>query len=123
MPFAVAASLVIASLSLMINVTGFGRDDQKFVSYDRSLDNMQAEYIRVRNPLVQQFNKTNENLDPAVLEDLYRNIEIMEQARRDIEEQLRKNPDNARLVEMLMRVHEQELELLKRDYTQPTHSM
>jgi hypothetical protein len=47
----------------------------------------------------------------------------MEQARREIEDQVRMNPENRRLVEMLMRIHEQELELLKQDYTQPSQSM
>lgn len=123
MPYGVAASMLLAASALVVTLMQPMGTGQEMVSYDQSIDNMQAEYIRVRNPLVQEFTETNRNLDPAVLEDLYKNIEIMEMARRDIEDQVRKNPENRRLVEMLMRIHEQELELLKRDYTQPTRSM
>jgi len=119
----IAASLVIASLSLALNLDKRLDEVPQVVSFDRSIDHLQSEYLQVRNPLVQEFGKTNENLDPVVLEDLYKNIEIMEQARREIEDQVRKNPENRRLVEMLMNIHERELELLKRDYTQPTRSM
>lgn len=123
MPYGIAASLVIATLSLAINLGNRSDPAPEVVSFGKSIDHLQAEYLQVRNPLVTEFGKTNESLEPAVLEDLYRNIEIMEQARREIEEQVRKNPENRRLVEMLMSIHEQEIELLKRDYTQPTRSM
>lgn len=123
MPYGVAASLLVAVAALVLNLVQVSPLGQQVVSYDQSMDNMQAEYIRVRNPMVQEFAETNKNLDSETLEELYRNIEIMEQARRDIEEQVRKNPENRRLVEMLMKIHEQELDLLKRDYTRPTHSM
>lgn len=123
MPYGVAASLVIAVAALVVNLVPVNPMGQQVVSYDQSMDNMQAEYIRVRNPMVKEFAETNKNLDSETLEELYRNIEIMEQARREIEEQVRKNPENRRLVEMLMKIHEQELDLLKRDYTRPTHTM
>ncbi|MEX0942532.1 MAG: hypothetical protein WD002_08300 [Pseudomonadales bacterium] len=123
MPYGVAASLLIALSALVISLIDVRSEGSEFVSYDRAIDNMQAEYVQVRNPMVQQFSETNRDLNPVVLEDLYKNIEIMEQARREIEDQVRKNPENRRLVEMLMRIHEQEMELLKQDYTQPSHSM
>lgn len=123
MPYGVAASLLMAMSALVLSLVDIRSGGPEFVSYDRAIDNMQAEYVQVRNPMVQQFSETNRDLNPVVLEDLYRNIEIMEQARREIEDQVRKNPENRRLVEMLMRIHEQELELLKQDYTQPSHSM
>lgn len=123
MPWGVAASLVLATAAFVISVIPGDPFTPELVSMDRSIDQMQAEYLRVRNPLVQEFTETNRNLDPETMEDLYRNIEIMEQARREIEEAVRQNPENRRLVEMLMDIHEQELELLKRDYMQPTRSM
>ena len=123
LPYGVAASLVIAMSALMFAMFGSGVREPPYVSFDRSIDKMEAEYVRVRNPMVQEFSETNRDLDPVVLEDLYKNIEIIAQARRDIEDQVRKNPENLRLVEMLMRIHEQELDLLGRDYTQPTRSM
>lgn len=123
MPYGVAASLVLATAAFVFSLMPGDPFAPELVSYDRSIDQMQAEYLRVRNPLVQEFTETNRNLDPETMDELYRNIEIMEQARREIEEAVRKNPENRRLVEMLMAIHEQELELLKRDYMQPTRSM
>ena len=43
----------------------------------------------------------------------------MAQARHELEAQVRRNPENRRLVEMLMRIHEQELELLRQDFSRP----
>lgn len=120
MPYGVAASLLMAVSALVFSVLSVSQPaEPAFVGYDESINRMESEYLQVRNPLVRQFNETNQNLDPAVLEDIYRNIELMELARRDIEAQVRENPGNQRLVEMLMRIHEQELELLKQDFTQP----
>lgn len=119
-PYGVAASLVMAVSALALAVFSVTQPTEpQFVAFDESIDRMESEYLQVRNPLVQQFNETNQNLDPVVMEEIFRNIEIMEQARRDIEAQVRENPENQRLVEMLMRIHEQELELLKQDFTQP----
>ena len=61
-----------------------------------TLDTLQVEYQRTRDPLVDRFTDTNRNLAPETLEELYRNIEIMAQARRDIEDQVRKDPTNPR---------------------------
>ena len=68
--------------------------------------------------MVERFDVANKDLAPETRDDLFRNIEIIRAARRDIEAQLLQNPDNPRLVEMLMRVHQQELELLKQDFSQ-----
>ncbi len=87
------------------------------VSSDESINRMSVEHVQVMNPLVTRFNQVNENLAPETLEDIYRNLEIMEAARRDIEARARQDPDDHRLVEMLMKIHEQELELLRQDFT------
>lgn len=123
MPWGIAASLLIATASLVLNVMRIEPVAPRMVSFDKSMDNMQAEYVRVRNPLVEKFSETNRGLDPATLDDLYRNFDILENARREIERQVRANPQDTRLVELLMKVHEQELDLLKQDFTQPGHSM
>ena len=122
-PYGVAASLLVASAALVLSIMRTDVFSPRVVSFDRSMDNMQAEYIQVRNPLMQKFNETNRNLDPATRDDLYRNFEIMEQARRQIEQQVRAHPEDRRLLELLMKVNQQELDLLRQDYTQPTHSM
>jgi hypothetical protein len=117
MPYAVAASLVIAVSSLMLSAVDRNQPAGLLMPANYTIDSVSAGYQRVRNPLVEQFALTNKNLAPDTLNDLYRNIEIIEAARRDIELQVRQNPENTRLVEMLMRLHQQEIELLKQDYT------
>lgn len=129
MRYGVAASVLMAFSALALTVmdmTG-SLPATELVAVDASgtqtMDMLQVEYRKTRQPLVEQFTDTNRNLAPETLEELYRNIEIMAQARRDIEEQVRKDPTNPRLVELLMRVHEQELELLKQDFSQPSRTM
>ncbi|HKI73101.1 MAG TPA: hypothetical protein VJ998_00540, partial [Pseudomonadales bacterium] len=117
------ASLLIATAALVLNLMRVAPMAPKMVSFDRSMDSMQAEYIRASNPLVKKFSETNRNLDPLTLDDLYRNFEILENARKEIERQVRANPQDRQLVELLMKVHEQELDLLKQDFTKPGHSM
>ncbi len=123
MPYGIAASLLIAFSALMLNIVQLDRAEPRYVSTDQSFDRMRAEYIQVRNPMVEKFWEVNKDLDEKVREDLYRNLEILEKARRDIEHQVRENPDNRRLIEMLMSIHEQELELLKQDYSRPGRFM
>ncbi len=123
MPYAVAASLIIAVSSLVVNLVGPGQPATKMVTANYAIDSVQKGYRKVRNPLVEQFAETNKRLDPDTLNDLYRNIKIIENARLEIEAQVRKYPEDPRLVEMLMRVHQQELELLNQDYLKYGHSM
>lgn len=123
MPYGVAASLLIAVSTLMLTLTRLDPVNTQPLSFDQSMLEMQREYQQVINPMVRQFGEVNKSLDPATLQELYRNIEIMERARKDIEEQVRKNPDNPRLVEMLMWIHEQEVELLKRDFAYPSSTI
>lgn len=123
MPYGVAASLIIAITALVVNVVGIEQKGSTLLAADYAIDSIDSGYMKVRNPMVDQFRETNKNLDQATLDDLYRNIEIMAKARKDIETQVRANPENTKLVEMLMRVHERELELLKQDYSQPGRSL
>lgn len=123
MPYGVAASLVIAVASLLINLAATPQQILGFTHAELAIMNVEAEYVKVRNPLVDKFIEMNKQLAPETLDDLYRNIEIMEKARRDIEAHIRENPDNQRLVEMLVRVHQQEIDLLIQDYSRPGRSM
>ena len=123
MPYGVAASLLIAVSALLLNLVELNRSATGLVSLDQSIDRMQVEYVQIRNPLVQKFQEVNRNLDEQTLNDLYLNLDILAQARRDIEAQVREDPQNRRLVEMLMRIHEQELELLQQDYNSGGRSM
>lgn len=123
MPYGVAASLIIAITALVVNVVGIEQKGSTLLAADYAIDSIDSGYMNVRNSMVDQFRETNKNLDQATLDDLYRNIEIMAKAKKDIETQVRANPENTKLVEMLMRVHERELKLLKQDYSQPGRSL
>lgn len=128
MGLGMAASVLMAFSAMVLSVMGFQNNpDQSLVAFEQTggntLETMQVEYLKTRDPLVQQFTENNRNLGPETLEELYRNIEIMAEARRSIESQVRKDPTNRRLVEQLMRIHEQELALLKQDFSQPGRSM
>lgn len=128
--FGMAASVLMAFSALVLTVADLGFDGTRGNTASlfeqpnpTPLETMQVEYLKTREPLVEQFTETNRSLAPDTLEELYRNIEIMAQARKDIEAQVRLDPTNRRLVEQLMRIHEQELALLKQDFSQPTRSM
>ena len=129
MRYGMAASVLMAFSALVLTLADVSGNlgGSETVAFDsdarNTLNTLQVEYQRTRDPLVDRFTDTNRNLAPETLEELYRNIDIMAQARRDIEEQVRRDPTNPRLVELLMRVHEQELELLKQDFSQPSRSM
>jgi hypothetical protein len=119
MPYAVAASLVIAVSAMLLNVTGVPGLDVQTVGVEQ----ISTEYLQVRNPMVEEFSRVNESLDQKTMTELYRNFEILDQARKDLEKQVKDNPENRRLVEMLIKVHEQELELLKQDFSGSSRSM
>lgn len=123
MPYAVAASLLVAVSALMLNVVQMQQGGVRYASEPVVLEQMEREYLQVRNPMVEEFTRVNQGLDTRTRNELHRNLEIMAQARLDLERQVRENPENQHLIEMLMHVHEQELELLKQDYTKRSTSM
>lgn len=123
MPVGVAASLVIATAALVLAVVHPGQSAVPMNAFRQPVPGMQDGYMNVGSPAVQRFTRTNRDLDPATLDDLYRNFEIMENARRDIERQLKANPNDQRLLEMRSRIREQELTLLRQNYTKPGLSM
>jgi len=116
MPWGIAAGLLIAATSLLISLSHNGAGTET-IMMNAALDRMQSEYVSVRDPMFEEFNRMNQSLDPRVLEELYRNIEIMNNARNEIEAQIREHPQSRYLIDMLMRVNEQELDLLQQDYT------
>lgn len=127
MPYAVAASLLVAVSALMLNIVQFQTGQpggyRDVAMEQMPLNQLRSEYTQVRNPMVDEFTRVNQGLDQKTLEELYRNFQIMEQARLELEQQIRENPENLRLLEMLQKVHEQELELLRQDFSSPSKSM
>ncbi len=116
MPYAVAASLVFAVSALVLNIVQLQRPGPTGEAQLTGLGEIQQEYLQVRNPMVERFTQVNSALDEETRNDLYENLEILDRARRDLEYQVQANPENTRLREMLIRIHEQELELLKQDF-------
>lgn len=124
MPYGMAASLLVAATALVLSLTQIGsREESKYANLESSIGQMQNEFMAVRNPSIQQFEETNEGLNPETIQLLRRNIEIIEKARKEIELALLANPENQRLIDMLMRVHQQELDLLNRNYVEPDSSI
>jgi len=126
MPYGVAASLLIAVASFSLNFykqdssSGFSSSATDF---EMPVDAIGDRYRMVTSPLSREFSETNKSLDPVTLDELYRNLAIIEQSRKDIEAQIRQNPDNQKLVEMLIWIHQQEVDLLKQDYTVPMKTL
>lgn len=122
MPHAVAASLLVAVTALALNIVQM-QGGNEYRGEPVVLQQMQREYMQVRNPMVEEFSRVNQGLDEPTRQELYRNLEIMTQARRDLEVQLKENPEDVHLIEMLMKVHEQEIELLRQDFTAHSRSL
>jgi hypothetical protein len=124
MPYGMAASLLVAGTALVLSLTQVGsREELKYATLESSIGAMQNEFVTVRNPSIQQFEKANQGLDPETFLLLRKNIEIIEKARKEIELALLANPENQRLIDMLMRVHQQELYLLNQSYVEPDSSI
>lgn len=116
MPYAVAASLLVAVSALVLNIVQMQQPASIPQGQLTGVAEIQQEYLQVRNPMVERFNQVNSALDEETRTDLYENLEILDRARRDLEYQVQANPENVRLREILIRIHEQELELLKKDF-------
>ena len=122
MPYAVAASLLIAVSALMLNVAQLQRAGSEGGSL-AGIDQLEEEYVKARNPMLDEFTRVNHSLDSETKTELYRNLKIMANARERLEEEVRANPENPRLREMLIKIHEQELALLRQDYTRRSRSL
>jgi hypothetical protein len=94
-----------------------------YASLEESVRQVQSDFLAVRNPTFRQFEQTNKELDPETVKLLYRNIEIIEKARKEIEFALMATPENEQLLGMLLRLHEQELDLLNQSYVNQTSSL
>jgi hypothetical protein len=116
MPYAVAASLLVAVSALVLNLVQMQQPAAFNQGQLTGVSEIRQEYLQVRNPMVERFNQVNSGLDEETRTDLYENLEILDRAWRELEYQVQVNPENVRLREMLIRIHEQELELLKKDF-------
>lgn len=124
LPVAVAASFLVAVSTLVLTLYRFEQlDTTGKITFEQSMSQIQTGYLNVRNPLIREFEEANKDLDAETIALIYRNIEIINQAKRELEAELRKNPENQRLMKMLMRIHQQELDLLNQEYLRNTRSI
>lgn len=122
MPYAVAASLLIAVSALLLNVVQL-QQAEAVQGRMAGIDQLQDEYVMARNPMVDEFTRVNHSLDNETKTELYRNLKILAEARGRLEAEVRTNPENPRLRELLIKLHEQELALLRQDFTRPSRSL
>jgi hypothetical protein len=114
--FGVAASLLMAASALTLALLDLRQPAGQLLTSTPAMERLQLDYQQVSNPMLASFTEANKDLAPATLEVLYRNLDLLAAARRDIEEQVRAHPEDSRLVTKLIQIHEQELTLLKQDY-------
>jgi hypothetical protein len=122
MPYAVAASLLVAVSALLLNLFQLQQVDT-VQGRMAGINQLEDEYVKARNPLVDEFTRVNHSLDSETKTELYRNLKIMAAAREKLEAEVRANPENTRLRELLIKLHEQELALLRQDFTRPSRSL
>ena len=121
LPWAVAASLLVAVTALSLNLLQLQRIERNVPL--AAVESIEQAYGQVRQPMVAKFVRVNQSLDEQTRDDLGRNLEIMLQARHEVLAELRRHPDNRRLRDMLIRLHEQELALLRQDFTTPGRAL
>lgn len=122
MPWGIAASFLVATAALVLNLIE-PPGAQPLPAQELVLQEPSTDYRMVRDPMVDQFNRVNSGLEVATRNDLMRNLDIMREARQNLERELELDPGNQRARQMLIRLHEQELALLKQDYLGPARSM
>lgn len=127
MPYGVAASLLLATAALLLNLMPLPSAPtagSRVVGFDQlQTGALGSEYLAVRSPMVERFDRVNSGLEEATRLDLMRNLDILKNARLELERELRLDPTNQRARQMLIRVHEQELALLRQDYLAPARSL
>lgn len=122
---AVAASFVLAFSAFVLTLVDRAPNALRpsELTMDESVRRMQEDYLQVRSPLEETFVATHQELGESTMEELHRNLGIIRRANLELERLVREQPENRRYVELLMRVQEQELELLNRDYGRETRSL
>ncbi|NVJ62572.1 MAG: hypothetical protein HWE27_19450 [Gammaproteobacteria bacterium] len=119
MPFAVAASLLVAVFSTAISIKTLNdyesfRDEQ--LAFQRTqeqimLQDQQRQIIRTN--FIGRLQNASSSLDPATVADINNNLAIIEQALIDIKQALIKQPGNSRLTELLQDTYAQEKGLIE----------
>lgn len=74
----------------------------------------EVELLRAKQALLMAFLQRREDVSPETFELLYRNLEVIDQATRDLMLALRRDPANPRLEVRVLDNYRRELSLLRR---------
>ncbi len=119
MPYAVAASLLLALVSTAISWKSMSAyqalQQQQIALFEqqRSLQLMEDQHQLVKARFLDDFEQQTESMDPAVVADVKNNLVIIEQAIADIKRALMQDPGNQRLNELLAETYSQERQLIE----------
>lgn len=119
MPYAVAASLLLAVVSTAISWKSMSAyqalQQQQFALFEqqRSMQLMEDQHQLLKARFLDDFEQQAESMDPAVVADVKNNLVIIEQALADIKKALAQDPGNQRLNELLAETYTQERQLIE----------
>lgn len=119
MPYAVAASLLVAVLSSAISVKtmsdyeSFKEQQVAFLRTQETIMLQDQQRQIIRTNFVGRLQSASSSLDPATVADINNNLAIIEQALLDIKQALIKQPGNERLTELLQDTYAQEKGLIE----------
>ena len=113
---AVAASFIMASASLLLVLGRSAAPNSAGVELQQSVVQMEREFLHLRNPMIKIINESVPDLDEKTLLLVFKNFEIIENARKEIELALLSNPEDLQLLQMLRRLRQQEIDLLDATY-------
>ncbi len=118
MPFAVAASLLIAVFSSLLSVKtmhdydAFKQQHRNFVAQQEQLQLMEQERQLIRANFMSQFSELSPQMQPELVADIRNNLAVIEQAILDIRKAMVKQPGNERLEELLQETYRSEKVLI-----------
>ena len=100
LPFAAAVALIVAAL--------YGGAVWRTPGYVKA----EADYMRTRAQLLAAIEESGERLSPGTLQTVEANLRVIDDAVQEIRAAIEDDPNNPRLVRMLMATRQKELDLL-----------
>ncbi|WP_144393720.1 hypothetical protein [Pleionea sediminis] len=119
MPYAIAASLLIAVFSTFLSVKTMNDYDEfkqqhyAYVNRQEQLQVMEQERQLIKANFESQFSEVAQQLPPEAVADIKNNLVVIEQAILDIRKALVRQPKNKRLNELLRETYQSEKILIQ----------
>lgn len=120
MPYAVAASLLVAvassilSMKTLSDYKAFQQSHEHYVAQQQEIQLLEQRRQIIKASFVEDFSNMASQMDPEVAADIQNNLVIIEQALLDIRKAMIAEPDNARLTELLEETYQREEQLIER---------